>query len=140
MDCQKQFIPALVFLMILGAYMENNKKIFKKIQKRVSDSYSEQVQVITQSNLNGYNRLFGGQIMSWIDIVAAVAARRHSNSNVTTASVSGLTFSAPAYANETVILCGHIVYVGRTSMDVCVETFVENLDGTRRVINTAYLR
>lgn len=110
-----------------------------KNKKRASDSYTEQVQVLTQSNLNGYNRLFGGQLMSWIDVVAAVVARRHANCNVTTAGISALTFSGPAFANEMVLLCGHITYVGNSSMEVCVKTFVENLDGTRRLINTAYL-
>ena len=107
--------------------------------KKVSDSYTEQVQILTQQNMNGFGRLFGGALMSWIDIVAAVVARRHSNRNVTTAYVSELSFKAPAHANDTVILCGHISYVGRTSMEVCVTSYVENLDGTRTLINNAYL-
>ncbi len=107
--------------------------------KKASESYTEQVQILTQENMNGFGRLFGGVLMSWIDIVAAVVARRHSNRNVTTAYVSELSFKAPAFANDTVILCGHISYVGRTSMEVCVTSYVENLDGTRKLINKAYL-
>ena len=107
--------------------------------KKVSESYTEQVQILTQSNLNGFSRLFGGQLMAWIDVVAAVVARRHSGMNVTTVCVSELVFKEPAYANDTVLLRGYIVRTGRTSMDVCVKTCVENLDGTRREINTAYL-
>lgn len=109
------------------------------MEKRVKDSYSEQVQVLTQANINGYNRLFGGQLMEWIDIVAAVVARRHSGHNVTTAVVDTLTFQAPAHPNDTVIICGYITYVRRTSMEVCIKTYVENLNGTRQLINTAYL-
>ncbi len=109
------------------------------MEKRVKDSYSEQVQVLTQANINGYNRLFGGQLMEWIDVVAAVVARRHSGHNVTTAVVDTLTFQAPAHANNTLIICGYITYVRRTSMEVCVKTYVENLSGSRRLINTAYL-
>jgi acyl-CoA hydrolase len=109
------------------------------IEKRVKDSYSEQVQVLTQANINGYNRLFGGQLMEWIDVVAAVVARRHSNRNVTTAVVDTLTFQAPAHANDTVIICGHITYVRRTSMEVCIKSYVERLDGSRKLINTAYI-
>lgn len=109
------------------------------MEKTIRDSYAEQVQVLTQANINGYNRLFGGQLMEWIDIVAAVVARRHSGRNVTTAVVDTLTFNAPAYPNDTVIICGHLTHVGRTSMEVCVQSFVENLDGTRKLINTAYL-
>lgn len=109
------------------------------MEKRVRDSYSEQVHVLTQANINGYNRLFGGQLMEWIDIVAAVVARRHSGHNVTTAVVDKLTFKAPAYANDTVIVCGYVTYVKRTSMEVCIKSYVENLNGDRQLINKAYL-
>ena len=108
-------------------------------EKRVSDSYAEQVQILTQANLNGYSRLFGGQLMEWIDIVAAVVARRHSEHNVTTAVVDMLEFKKPAYANDTLIIKGKITYAGKTSMEIKVETFVEALSGERTLINTAYL-
>jgi len=108
-------------------------------QKKVCDSYAEQVQILTQANLNGYSRLFGGQLMEWIDIVAAVVARRHSERNVTTAVVDMLEFKKPAYANDTIIIKGKVTYAGRTSMEVKVETFVEELSGERTLINTAYL-
>ena len=109
------------------------------MDKRVKDSYSEQVQVLTQANINGYNRLFGGQLMVWIVIVVAVVARRHSGRNVTTAVLDTLTFQAPARANDTIIICGYVTYVSRTSMEVCTKTYVENLNGSRQLINTAYL-
>ena len=107
-------------------------------QKKVCESYAQQVQILTQANLNGYSRLFGGQLMEWIDIVAAVVARRHSERNVTTAVVDMLEFKKPAYANDTIIIKGKMTYAGRTSMEVKVETFVEELSGERTVINTAY--
>ena len=105
--------------------------------KRVSDSFTTQVQILTQSSLNGYSRLFGGQLMSWMDIVAAVTARRHAERNVTTASVSELSFHAPAHANDTVVLTGELVYVGRTSMEIAVCAYVESLNGERELINEA---
>ncbi len=106
--------------------------------KRVKDSFVEQVHILNQGNLNGFNRLFGGKLMSWMDIVAAVVARRHSNRNVTTAVVDMLEFKAPAYANDTVLIVGKIAYVGRTSMEVKVSVYVEELNGERKLINTAY--
>lgn len=109
------------------------------MKKTVKESRTEQVQILTQANINGYNRLFGGQLMEWIDVVAAVTARRHSGRNVTTALVDTLTFQAPAHPNDMVIIRGKITYTGRTSMEVCVKSYVENPDGTRRLINTAYL-
>ena len=54
------------------------------MEKYVRDSYTEHVQILSQSSLNGYKRLFGGRLMEWIDVVAGVVARRHSNRNVTT--------------------------------------------------------
>ena len=107
--------------------------------KRVSDSRTQQVQILSLNTLNGYKRLFGGKLMEWIDIVAAVTARRHCNMNVTTAAVDKLVFKKPAYANDIVVLDGYITYAGNTSMEICVETGVEALDGSRTVINKAYL-
>ncbi len=109
------------------------------MEKKVKDSCAQQVHVLTMSNLNGYNRLFGGQLLSWIDEVAAVVARRHSNCNVTTASIGMLKFKKPAYANETVVLSGKITYTGRTSMEVEVKTYVEKLNGEKILINEAYV-
>jgi len=110
-----------------------------KNSKKVADSYTHHVQILSQSSLNGYKRLFGGRLMEWIDIVAAVVARRHCNMNVTTAAVDNLVFKKPAFANDTVAIDGYITYAGKTSMEICVETFVENLDGSKDPINTAYV-
>lgn len=110
----------------------------ERAMKRVADSYTTQVQLLTQANLNGYNRLFGGQLMSWMDIVAGVTARRHAEKNVTTVCVEELEFKAPARANDVLMLTGQICYVGRTSMDVCVRVYVEELSGERKLINHAH--
>ncbi len=105
--------------------------------KRGSQSFTTQVQMLTQANLNGYSRLFGGQLMSWMDIVAAVTARRHSGCNVTTARVNELSFHAPARANDTLVITGEVCYVGRTSMEIIVRVYVEALNGARSLINEA---
>jgi acyl-CoA hydrolase len=110
-----------------------------KTYKKVSDSRTEQIQILMPEHINGFNRLFGGKLMEWIDVVAAVVARRHSGCNVTTASIDNLQFKAPAHVNSTIFLLGQITYVGRTSMEVRVDTFVERLNGERKMINRAYL-
>lgn len=109
------------------------------MEKRVSESRTEQVQILTQGVLNGYGRLFGGKLMEWIDIVAAVTARRHCGRNVTTAAVDSLEFAAPAYANDTIVLVGTVTYTGRTSMEICVKTYIEKLNCERKLINKAYV-
>lgn len=73
-----------------------------------------------------------------MDVVAAVVARRHSNCNVTTASIDRLQFKAPAYVNDTMVLQGKITYVGNTSMEVQVDAFTESLGGEKKLVNTAY--
>ena len=106
--------------------------------KRVDDSRVETVHLIRPDHLNGFNRLFGGVLMQWIDEAAAVVAQRHSGANVTTASVDNLTFLKGAYQNDMVIINGKVTWVGKTSMEVCVDTYVESLNGERTRINNAH--
>lgn len=115
--------------------MENNTKA----SKRVGESKTEHAAIVLTEHLNGFGRIFGGKLVEWIDVVAAVVARRHSNKNVTTASIDNLQFKGPAHMNDTVILQGRVTYVGTTSMEVRVDTFVEKLSGEKQLINRAYL-
>lgn len=98
------------------------------------------VQIVLTQHCNGTasNRLFGGQIMSWIDIVGAVAARRYAHHAVTTACIDHLDFIAPAYLNDTVVQEARVTWTGRTSMEVRIDTYVEGMDGRRRAVNRAY--
>ena len=107
------------------------------LSKTVDDSRVETVHIVRPNHLNGANRLFGGILMQWIDEVAGIVAKRHSMSNVTTASVENLIFLHGAYQNDMVVIKGRITWVGSTSMEVCVDTYVETLDGTRDRINNA---
>ena len=109
------------------------------MEKRVADSMIEQVHGIMPQHLNGAGRLFGGILMQWIDEVAGLTAIRHSQSPVVTASVDSLRFLRGVSQNEMVVLIGKLTYVGNTSMEVRVDTYVENLDGTRYPVNRAYL-
>ena len=120
--------------------MENNDvKIENLPAKHVSDSQIEQIQPVFKAHLNAQNRLFGGQLVAWIDIVAGAAARRHCHRNVTTAVIDSLQFKEPVSADSVVVLYGRLTYVGNTSMEVRVDSFVEALDGSRKLVNTAYL-
>ena len=106
--------------------------------KTVDDSRVETVHIIRPTHLNGANRLFGGILMQWIDEVAGIVAKRHSMSNVTTASVDNLTFLHGAYQNDLVVIKGKMTWVGSTSMEVCVDTYVESPNGERHRINNAH--
>ena len=109
-----------------------------RIYKHVDDSRTETSHLVRPNHLNGFDRLFGGILMQWIDEVAAVVAQRHSGANVTTASVDNLTFLKGAYQNDLVIIKGKVTWVGKTSMEICVDTYVESLDGERTRINNAH--
>ena len=107
--------------------------------KRVQDSLTEQVQIVLYTHTNATRRLFGGQLMLWIDTVATVAARRHSGCEVITAAVGNLSFLAPAYVGDTIVLRARVAYTGNTSMVVRVDTYRESSPGEKIPINQAYL-
>ena len=106
--------------------------------KTVDESRVETVHIVRPNHLNGANRLFGGILMQWIDEVAGIVAKRHCMGNVTTASVDNLTFLHGAYQNDMVVIKGKLTWVGNSSMEVCVDTYVENLNGHRERINNAH--
>lgn len=108
-------------------------------RKTVQDSQTEQVYIIRSQHINPEGRLFGGYLMQWIDEMAGIVSRRHSGKSVTTASIDNLNFKAGAYQNDMIVLVGRLTYVGRTSMEVRVDTYVEDYNGIRRSINRAYL-
>lgn len=108
--------------------------------KSVADSLTEQVHIIMPSHISGTDRLFGGQLLAWIDEISAVTARRHCEHNVTTAAIDNLQFKAGVFINNIVVLVGRVTYVGKTSMEVRVDTYVEDhLTGIRKSVNRAYL-
>ena len=107
--------------------------------KKVSDSQTMQQYILRPAHINPYGRLFGAQLLKWIDEVAGIVAVRHCNAIVTTAAIDNLEFKNPAYSGQMIVLLGRVTYVGRTSMEIRVDTYTEALDGTRKMINRAYL-
>ena len=107
--------------------------------KRMEDSLTEQQYLICPAHINHYGRLFGGQLLKWIDELAGIVAIRHCGSTVTTAAIDNLQFQAPAYTGDMIVLRGWVTCVGRTSMEVRVDTYREALDGRREMINRAYI-
>ena len=110
-----------------------------RITKRVNDSLTEQQYLICPAHINHYGRLFGGQLLKWIDELAGIVAIRHCGGTVTTAAIDNLQFRAPAYTGDMIVLRGWVTCVGRTSMEVRVDTYREALDGRRELINVAYM-
>ena len=76
--------------------------------KKVTDSMTEQVHVVIYPDINGFGRLFGGQLLQWIDEVAGATARRHCGHNATTAAIDNLQFKAGAFLNDVLVLIGRV--------------------------------
>lgn len=115
--------------------MNENENI---ISKTVNDSLTEQTYIVMQGHINGSGRLFGGQLLAWIDELAGIVAMRHSGGNAITASIDNLQFKRGVHINDLVVLIGRLTYVGSSSMEVRIDTYVEEHDGTRHPINRAY--
>lgn len=108
--------------------------------KTPDDSRTEVTRTVVFADINGENRLFGGRLMEWIDDAAGIAARRHCGGSITTACVDQLQFRHAAYLNDIVVIDAQVTYVGRTSLEVRVDSYVENVrTGERVKINKAYL-
>lgn len=110
----------------------------EKLEKKVEESMIETVHMVRPTHLNSAGRLFGGMLMQWIDEVAGIVAKRHCMCNITTASVDNLKFIRGAYQDDMVVIRGKMTYTGRTSMEIRVDTYIEDLQGIRKPINRAY--
>jgi len=108
--------------------------------KPVSASASEMAEVVLPAQTNALGKLLGGHVMHMVDIVAAMAASRHANSYMVTASVDYIDFRNSVSLGEIVMLKSHVNRVFTTSLEVGVEVFSENLlTGERKQTTTAYV-
>ncbi|NLK98358.1 MAG: acyl-CoA thioesterase [Epulopiscium sp.] len=108
--------------------------------KTPSESIVEMTEMILPNDTNVLGNLLGGRMMHWIDIAGAMAATRHSHKTVATACVDSLDFRRPIRVGELITLKAKLTWVGRTSMEVKVKVFVENLKtGELTLTNKAYL-
>ncbi len=107
--------------------------------KTVKDSRTELTHLILPRFLNASNRLYGGELLGWLDEMAGIVAMRHAGMNVVTASIEHLDFKAGAVQGDMVYIRGYITHVGNTSMEVRIDSYVEDLKTSiRHLINTAY--
>lgn len=108
--------------------------------KPVSKSFVTMTEMVLPSHTNSLKSVFGGVIMSWIDIAAAISAQRHSHRPVVTASIDALNFVAPAYTGWVINLKASVNFVSNTSMEVGVRADAENpIEGLHHHIASAYL-
>jgi acyl-CoA hydrolase len=106
--------------------------------KPPSRSQVEMTQLVLPSDSNNQGTAFGGRILAWIDIAAAVAAGRHSGGPVVTASMDSVHFIRPIRKGHVVVLKARVNYVGRSSMEVGVRVEGEQWGGGHYHALTAY--
>ncbi len=104
--------------------------------KSVSRSQVVMTQLVLPSHTNAIDTIFGGTIMSWIDICAAIAAQRHSGREVVTASIDRLDFVAPVRKGWVVNLKASVNFVSTSSMEIGVRVDAEN-PKTGEIFHTA---
>ena len=108
--------------------------------KPMSASHVEMTELVLPGDTNSQGNIFGGRVMQLIDVAAGVAAVRHARMPVNTVFVDQLDFKHPIKMGHIVVLFARVEYVGRSSMEICVEVFSENpLSGERIKTTTAHL-
>lgn len=97
-------------------------------------------EVVYPSHTNAIDTVFGGVVMSWVDIAGSISAIRYCGKIVVTASVDDVHFIAPAYKGDIINIKASVNFVHKTSMEVGVRVDSENpLTEQFRHIVSAYL-
>jgi acyl-CoA hydrolase len=105
----------------------------------VSRSRVEMTELVLPQFTNARGHLFGGQLVSWMDICGAVAAQRHAAAYVVTASIDAVHFMEPVLEGQTVVLRGQVNAAFRSSMECGVSVWTEDpLTSRRRRVGKAY--
>jgi acyl-CoA hydrolase len=95
-------------------------------------------EVMTPTGSNFLGKVFGGTILSLLDLVAYATSSRYAGAISVTASFDRVDFHEPIEVGEIVSCEGLVSYVGRTSMEITIEAYAENVfTGVKRHTNTA---
>lgn len=105
-----------------------------------TETRCEMTFIVMPEHLNALDSVFGGQVMSWIDVCAGVSAQRFCRNIAVTASMDHLSFQAPIRKGDVVVVQSQVNWAGRTSMEVGVRVESEHLHtGARTHTSTAYV-
>jgi acyl-CoA hydrolase len=107
--------------------------------KKPEDSFTVMNEIVLPNDTNTLNNLMGGRLLHWMDIAAAIAAQKHSNSIVVTASVDGVSFKEPIRLGDVVTLEAYVTRSFNSSMEVFIEVYAQNIPrGEKYKCNDAY--
>jgi acyl-CoA hydrolase len=97
------------------------------MQKRTpADSMTMMTEIVLPNDTNVFGNLMGGRLMYWMDIAAAIAAQRHCNAPVVTASVDNISFENPIKLGNTVHIEAKVSRAFHTSMEVHLKVWGED--------------
>jgi acyl-CoA hydrolase len=120
--------------------MNTQEQLVTQRGRTVCDSQSEYYEICLPNDTNMLGNMLGGHVMHLVDLCGAIAGMRHARCPVVTASVDQMTFLHPVRVGELVRLKSQVNRVFRTSMEVGVKVWVENLQtGEIRHTSSAYL-
>ncbi|WEK55844.1 MAG: acyl-CoA thioesterase [Candidatus Cohnella colombiensis] len=104
-----------------------------------SRSRTVMTEFVFPTDINSHGTMFGGTLMKYIDKISAIAATRHAGKPAVTASTDSMDFLSPIRMGEAVELEAIVTWTHRSSMEVYVKVYAENLlTGDRRVTVTAF--
>ncbi|MBA2691144.1 MAG: acyl-CoA thioesterase [Rubrobacter sp.] len=105
-----------------------------------SRSRTVKTSLVLPSDTNHFGTIFGGNVLSFVDEVAAIAAMRHSRMPVVTASMDSADFLHPIHAGEAMEVEAFVSWTARSSMEIFVRVRGEDLlSGERRTTATSFL-
>jgi len=103
------------------------------------DSLTEMNEIVLPNDTNTLNNLMGGKLLHWMDICAAIAAQKHSNSLVVTASVDSVSFKESIRLGDVVTLTAYVTRAFNSSMEVFIEVYANSIPrGEKIKSNEAY--
>lgn len=97
------------------------------IEERKAHAITRVVKAVFPNTTNHYDTLFGGTALNWMDEVAFITATRFSKMKMVTVSSDKIDFTKPIAAGTIVELIGSVVHIGRSSLKVKVDIFVEEM-------------
>jgi len=107
--------------------------------KYATDSFTIMTELVLPNDTNVLFNLRGGKLLHWMDIAAAIAAQKHSNCTVVTASVDNVSFENPIKLGDVVTIEAKVTRAFNTSMETFIEVWAENYkDQTKIKANEAY--
>lgn len=103
-------------------------------KKFARESAVVMTEMVLPNDTNTLNNLMGGKLMHWMDVVAAIAAQKHSNSIVVTASADNISFKEPIALGNVVTLKAQVTRAFNSSMEVFIEVTAEDIPANKKVM------